>query len=170
MSSPRRRGLRELICNTSPLQYLHQLGQLRVVAKLSERVLVPAAVVDELAAGRKAGFDVPDVGGYEWIVVRAPAGVSAERLIADLGRGETEVLMLALESPGSVTVLDDAMARRVALTLDIEVTGTLGLLLDGKAAGCLPVVRPFLDQLQELGFWISRRTRAMVLRRAGEDS
>jgi predicted nucleic acid-binding protein len=77
--------------------------------------------------------------------------------------------MLALESPDSVAVLDDALARRVALTLGIKLTGTLGLLLDCKAAGLVPSVRPFLDRLQELGFRLSRRARILVLRSAGEE-
>jgi uncharacterized protein len=161
--------LPELISNTSPLQYLHQLGQLELLRRLSERVIVPPAVVEELAAGKAAGFDVPVVSGLDWIMVRSPLGASAERLVADLGRGETQVLMLALESPASVAVLDDAMARRVAMTLGIKVTGTLGLLLDSKAAGLVPSVKPFLDRLQELGFWISGRARTLVLRRAGEE-
>jgi predicted nucleic acid-binding protein len=161
--------LAELISNTSPLQYLHQLGQLELLRRLSERVIVPPAVVEELAAGKAAGFDVPVVSGLDWIMVRSPLGASAERLVADLGRGETQVLMLALESPRSVAVLDDAMARRVAITLGIKVTGTLGLLLDSKAAGFVPSVKLFLDRLEELGFWVSRRARILVLRRAGEE-
>lgn len=159
----------ELICNTSPLQYLHQLGQLELLHRLSGRAIVPPAVVDELAAGKAAGFDVPSVGGHGWITVRSPVAASAQRLVADLGRGETEVLMLALELPGSVAVLDDAMARRVAFTLGINVTGTLGLLLDGKTAGWVPSVRPLLDRLQELGFWVSERARTLFLRSAAEE-
>jgi predicted nucleic acid-binding protein len=61
------------------------------------------------------------------------------------------------------------MARRVALTLGINVTGTLGLLVDAKAAGFVPAVGPLLGRLQELGFWISRHTRSLVLRKAGEE-
>ena len=160
----------ELICDTSPLQYLHQLGHLELLPRLSERIVVPPAVADELAAGKAAGFNVPLIGGHAWITVRTPAGASAERLIADLGRGETEVLMLALESPASIAVLDDAMARRVALTLGINVTGTLGLLVDAKATGLVTAVKPLLERLQGLGFWISRRARSLVLRKAGEES
>ena len=40
----------EAICDTSPLQYLHQLGRLDVLRRLVGRVVVPPAVVDELAA------------------------------------------------------------------------------------------------------------------------
>jgi predicted nucleic acid-binding protein len=40
------------IANTSPLQYLHQCGPSDLLAKLYQEILVPPAVVQELAAGR----------------------------------------------------------------------------------------------------------------------
>lgn len=42
--------MREVFCNTSPLQYLHQLGLLPVLRTLAERIVVPPAVVQELEA------------------------------------------------------------------------------------------------------------------------
>ena len=46
----------EVIVNSSPLQYLHQIGQIDLFQKLFGRVTVPDAVVTELAAGRKLGL------------------------------------------------------------------------------------------------------------------
>ncbi|MDD2756070.1 MAG: DUF3368 domain-containing protein, partial [Methanothrix sp.] len=79
-----------------------------------------------------------------------------------------QVLMLALEMPGSVALLDDALARRVAAAKGKPIKGTLGLLLDAKRAGHLTVVRPSLDRLQELGFRLAQQTQDAVLKLAGE--
>ena len=76
--------------------------------------------------------------------------------------------MLALEAPGSVALLDDALARRVAIARGIPIKGTLGLLLDAKHAGHLAAVRPSLDKLQDLGFRLAQPTREAVLKLAGE--
>jgi len=43
-----------------------------------------------------------------------------------------------------------------------------GLLLDGKSAGLIPAVGPFLSQLQALHFCVAPHTRAAVLKLAGE--
>jgi predicted nucleic acid-binding protein len=51
--------MREIITNTSPLLYLHQLGELAVLSHLYSRVLVPRRVVEELDAGKAGGHDVP---------------------------------------------------------------------------------------------------------------
>ena len=76
--------------------------------------------------------------------------------------------MLALEMPGSVVFLDDALARRVAIAKGIPIKGTLGLLLDAKRAGHLLMVKPSLDRLQDLGFRLAQHTRDAVLKLAGE--
>ncbi|MCL4488983.1 MAG: DUF3368 domain-containing protein [Chloroflexi bacterium] len=157
-----------MICNTSPVQYLHQLELLDVLHKLVGRLIVPPAVVEELAMGRSAGIDLPDLTALGWVEIRRPAGESAVPLIADLGPGESEVLMLALETPDSVVMLDDGLARRVAETRGIRFTGTLGVLLDAKRKGLIPEITPLVNQLQALRFRLAPHTRAAILRLAGE--
>jgi len=76
--------------------------------------------------------------------------------------------MLGLEHPGTVVVLDDALARRVAESLNLPFTGTLGLLLDAKKLGLIEAVRPHLDRLQALRFHLSAQARSNVLELAGE--
>lgn len=76
--------------------------------------------------------------------------------------------MLAIEKPGRIALLDDALARRVATAKNIPIKGTLGLLLDAKSAGHLSEVRPSLDSLQERGFRLAAQTRNVVLKLAGE--
>jgi len=60
--------LPEVICNTPPLQYLHQLDLLDVLQALTDHIIVPPAVVHELAASRAHGVSLPDPtrqgGGY----------------------------------------------------------------------------------------------------------
>lgn len=77
----------EIICDTSPLQYLHQLGQLDLLPSLVGKVIVAAAVVEELEAGRALKLDLPDVSSLEWIVVRTPAGGEHAVSWPGLGRG-----------------------------------------------------------------------------------
>ena len=158
----------EVICNTSPLQYLHQIGQLSIIPNLVGSVIVPPAVLAELYAGTAKGLDLPQPRSLKWVRVQAPISAKAASLITDLGPGESQVLMLALEMPGSIALLDDALARRLAISNGIPVKGTLGLLLDAKRSGHLATVRPSLDRLQELGFRLAQQTRDAVLKLAGE--
>jgi predicted nucleic acid-binding protein len=160
--------LPNIICNTSPLQYLHQLGCLHLLPALVGHVIIPQAVAEELAAGKIRGIEVPIPQSLEWLTIRQPASAAVLPLITDLGRGETEVLALALELSDAVVILDDALARQMAETLGIRLTGTLGILLDAKHAGLIDTIMPLLDNLQALRFRLHPATRAAVLKLAEE--
>jgi len=101
--------------------------------------------------------------------MRRPASASATRLVTDLGARETAVLMLAIEAADPLVIFDDMLARRMARSLGIRLTGTLGLLPDAKRAGLIPTVSPLLDRLQSLRFRLAPHTRAAVLQLAGEE-
>jgi hypothetical protein len=160
--------LPEVICNTSPIQYLHQLGLLRLLPSLVESVTVPPAVVEEIAVGQAMGIDLPDLDALDWITIRHPVSAAALPMVTDLGAGETQVLALALESPDAVVIIDDGLARHVAETLGLRLTGTLGVLLDAKRKGFVSAVAPLLDQLHNLRFRLAPHTRAAILKLAGE--
>lgn len=141
---------------------------LHILPALTKRVIVPPAMVEELSVGRALGLNLPDLATLNWVMVRHPVSQAALPLVTDLGPGETEVLMLALELNDPVAVLDDALARRVAETLGLHLTGTLGLLLDAKRAGLVTHVGRLLDQLEALRFRLAAHTRAAVIKLAGE--
>lgn len=158
----------EVVCNTSPLQYLHQLGLLHLLPALAAKVIIPPAVAEELAVGRKAGIELPEVERLEWIELRQPMSLAALPLITDLGPGESQVLALALELPGSTVIVDDFLARRTAEALHIPLTGTLGVLLSAKRKGLIGEIAPVLDHLQALRFRVSQVTRTAILKLAGK--
>jgi uncharacterized protein len=160
--------LPEVIVNTSPLQYLHQAGQLDLFPKLFGRIIVPDAVAAELAAGRRLGVSLPEPEALEWIDLRSPASPVGGLLSWDLGAGESAVLSLALEHSGSWVVLDDKLARQAALHLNLPLLGTAGILLRAKHAGHLQTVRPVLDQFVSLGFRLTPETLRNILDLAGE--
>ena len=77
----------EVICNTSPLQYLHQIGQLSILSALAGHILIPPAVLSELSEGHSRGVDLPNLEGLKWVTVRTPVSAPVTSLIADLGPG-----------------------------------------------------------------------------------
>ena len=158
----------KVICNTSPIQYLYQLNLLHILPELVGQVIIPSAVIKELEIGRKLGMNLPDLTTLDWVTIQSPSNLSALALVINLGPGETEVLMLALESNDPIVILDDALARRMAKMLKIRLTGTLGLLIDAKSAGLIATVEPVLNQLQTLRFRLAPKTRTEVLRMANE--
>ena len=138
----------KIIFDTSPLQYLYQLGLIDLIPKLMKQIVVPQAVVDELAQGSRIGVAVPDPLKLEWVTVERVDSAHLLLLAWDLGPGEREALALALQEAEGLVILDDGLARLAAKTLQIPHMGTLGILLRAKQAMLLPAVKPFLDRLQ----------------------
>lgn len=152
--------MRDVVTNTSPLLYLHQLRLLELLPRLYERVVVPSAVVAELSDGARLGYDVPAPSTLPWAVVEAPPGAAILPMVTALGDGERAAIALAASRKSDLLLLDDGLARRHARLLGLTVTGTLGVLLRGKTEGHVPVVAPVVDKLEQLGFRLAPETRA----------
>lgn len=160
--------MHEAICDTSPLQYLHQIGFLHLLSEFYTQTLIPLAVVSELERGKAIGVDLPDVRALRWLKIQAPEGMDKVPTVADLGAGEKEVLALGMQVPGAVVILDERLGRLHAEALKLTFTGTLGSLLRAKVEGRIPRIEPLLAHLDHLGFRLSAKTHAAVLRQAGE--
>lgn len=146
------------ISNSSPFIVLGRVGRLDLLHGHFRRMIVPGAVAFEVG-------DLPS-----WVVMQP---VVESRLVdafpARVHRGEAEVLLLGLQHPGSVLVIDDWYARRYAQERGITVIGTVGLILRAKRAGRIQAVRPILDELISAGFHISRQVFVDALRLSGEE-
>jgi predicted nucleic acid-binding protein len=157
-----------VICNTSTIFYLNRLRELSLLKKLYASIVIPETVLQELEAGRAAGEDVPEVKEYPWIKVSSIAQSKIIKLLTNLGPGEAGVLALALEEKDPLVILDDLIARRIAETQNIKVTGTIGILLKSKQKGYINELSPLIKQLIELNFRISIRLQQHILKQANE--
>jgi predicted nucleic acid-binding protein len=91
----------EVICDVSPIQYLHQAGLLDLLRLRYGVITIPTAVAAELHEGAVRGVDLPLLESFDWIQIRQPTGRLLLPIITDLGAGEREVLALAAETPNS---------------------------------------------------------------------
>ena len=89
-------------------------------------------------------------------------------LLADLDRGEAEVIALAQELHADLVVIDERLARRHAKRVGLTLTGTLGILLKAKERKLLPKVAPVVEELRQGGIWLSDAVVTEALRLAGE--
>jgi predicted nucleic acid-binding protein len=160
----------DVFCDTSVIQYLFQVGLLNLLFTLYQEIAIPAAVTNELAEGRAHGVDLPDVESMaRFKVLTVPIPQSIQTL-KSLGSGEREVLALALTSADHLVLIDDAVARQYARELSLQFTGTLGILLKAKQRGLLVEVQSVLDKLERKGFRLDKKTRAAMIKLAGETS
>ncbi len=122
-----------VIINTSPLLYLHQIGNLDLLQKLYTYIKVPISVQQELEVGRQQGIDVPDINSISWVEICQVAILNFPSI--DLGLGETAVIALGLIIPDSLLILDDRLGRRYAELCGLKCTGTIGVIVKAKQKG-----------------------------------
>ena len=157
-----------VICNTSPLYYLHQLKLLPLLPALFGSIWVPEAVCEELAQGAKTGCQIPDLAKNPWILAKAVAVAPSIASLDHLGDGEKAVLSLGLLHPKGLLILDDLAARQTAEQNSLNLIGSLGILLASKKQGPLEQLAPVLKDLVQHGFRLGQELHNSILRRAGE--
>jgi len=159
---------RRVVVNTTPLIALSLIDQFDLLQKLYGRVLIPAAVQTEILVGGVMGVGVRKLREATWVDVVSLQDPSRADLIADLERGEAEVIALAQEQNADLVVIDERLARRHAKRLGMQLTGTLGVLLRAKQLGLVDAVGPCIEQLRQGGIRLGEDLITEVLRLAGE--
>ncbi len=157
------------IFNASPLILLGKIQQLHLLGILSPAFRIPKAVVEEVGAGPSNDPSIKwltSVSIASHIVDTPPTPPFLAQW--DLGAGETAVLSLALADVGAAVVLDDLAARNFAMTFDIPLLGTLGLLLRAKNQGLIDQLAPHIRQLESAGANLSQSVIQRALGLAGE--
>jgi uncharacterized protein len=158
-----------VISNSSPLINFGALGRLDILQTLYESLFIPEAVYHEIVVAGRHYPGAAEIKQAAWIIPKPVANRAAVAALHDLGRGEAEAIMLAVEHPGSLVILDDRQGRGVAIHLGLNVIGTLGVLLIAKRKGLIQSLAIAIDHLQtRLGFRIAADLKAKVLREVGE--
>lgn len=156
-----------IISDTSPLVCLHHLGLKDLLAELFGTVIIPSAVASELAESAAGPIEV---GLIPWLVVQDPKDIApVTSRHPRLDDGEAAAIALAVELGANLLLIDETTGRAAAASWGLKTTGTIGVLLRGKANGRVVELRPLLDRLiNELNFFISKNIYEVALRAAGE--
>jgi len=137
---------------------LEKINSLNILDTLFSRVTITPEVFEEF------GRSLPD-----YIEV-SPAKNPVSSIIVDakLGKGEASAIQLALEKPGCLLVIDELKGRKLAESLDIAITGTLGLFIEAKLKGYIESIKPILLKIKETDFRISEELETRALNLAKE--
>lgn len=158
-----------VVTNNTPVSNLIRIGQLPLLGLLFGHVLIPAQVTDELDRGQHVLGAWREAPGAEALVAATPLdGPFLRQLLGELDPGEASAIVLAVERSASLLLIDEVDGRKVGRRHGLRMTGTLGLLLEGKRQGHLDEVRPWIEALSRQAFHISAALKQQVLTVAGE--
>jgi uncharacterized protein len=151
-----------VICDTSSVTALIQIGRDSLLPTLFGEVRIPSAVDREL---RRFHSSLPPFLGVQ--EVRDTLAV--ELLTQDLDCGEAEAIVLAEEVRADYLLIDEKLGRSTAESRGLKVMGLLGVLLIAKKSGHITSVKSQIAELEALaGFYVSSSIKRFILTSAGE--
>jgi predicted nucleic acid-binding protein len=141
-----------VVADASPLNYLIQIQCDILLPKLFGKVLVPAAVIEELRHPATPSA----VGSWlsqapPWIEVLAVTA-RVDSTLELLDPGEREAIQLAQELHADLLLIDDRRGRLEAKRRAIPTTGTLGVLLEAQKRGLIDAETAFQQLIDETSF------------------
>lgn len=160
-----------IVSNTTPISNFLHLERMDILQELFGTIHIPYAVKQEIEEYFHSNSLWHSCLQKEIICVH---NVQTVFILNDplhiLHQGEVEALSLYLEQHANLCLLDDNDARKVATLHNINVTGTLGILIEAKKRGVFPAVKPFMKMLKEQHtFWITEKMFQHVLSLADEE-
>jgi predicted nucleic acid-binding protein len=156
------------VSNTTPLRHLIAIEQEQLLPQLFGEIAVPLAVHAELTHSRtpkkvSQRVQVPP----DWYKIHeAPqVQVHGKAFPKTLDRGEQEAILLAEFLGAEILLIDDRLGRAVALSRNIRISGTLGVLESADAKRLLSDFPEILTKLKVSGFFLAEALEQRLLGR-----
>lgn len=156
-----------VVSDTSTITNLIQLDSLDLLLVLFGEVYLAKAVLWELEQlpNQKVILEK-----CKWIKVEPIHDLALlQNLLVELDEGEAASIVLAIEKQADYLIIDESEGRRIAQSLNLKITGLLGVLVRAKQKGLIAALRPVLDELVlKMKFRIHAKLFEEVLRQVGE--
>ena len=147
-----------IISDTSCLIVLSKTGQLALLQQIFGNIVTTPEIAAEF------GETLP-----EWVEIVSVKDKSKQQLLeTQVDNGEASAVALALESENPFLILDDQKARKLAGSLKLNHTGTIGVIVAAKQKNIISKITPFLDKIKATDFRISAELELQALIQAKE--
>ncbi len=156
-----------IVADTSPIISLSVIGKLDLLKDIFEEFIIPEEVYRELTKNDKPYSEM--LKSFLKTNVRSINNhIAVEMLNFEIDKGESEAIILAIENNIKTILIDDYKARQVAMYKNLNVIGTIGLLLKAKMSGLIKEIKPLLDNLIAHNIRISNELYLTALSKADE--
>jgi predicted nucleic acid-binding protein len=146
-----------IISDTSCLIALSNIGLLHILNDLYGEVIITSEVSSEF------GSKLPD-----WIIIHEVKDRLKQKDIENrLDKGEASSIALALEIPNAILIIDEIKGRNIAKSLNIEIIGTVGILLLANNKGLINDVLSVILKLVNKGFRLSDKLIDKLIEKYG---
>ena len=129
-----------VISDTTPIISLLKINRLGLLSDMFEEIIIPDAVYQELTGNSKYMDQAKTISESSFIkTVEVPNDdiVKLLQRATGLDKGESEAIILADEMKADLLLMDELQGRNVAKKMGIQITGTIGLLMEAYCVGMM---------------------------------
>lgn len=153
-----------VISDTSPIANLIQIDRLILLNQLFDLIIVPPYVHSEILKLENLGFALEIYKEAHWIMVKAPADKEkVDQLRTEIDQGESEAIALAEELNAQLLIIDERLGTQIAKDRGLDTIGLLGLLIKAKEKSIVANIKPILEELENVGFWMGKSLKTRIL-------
>jgi predicted nucleic acid-binding protein len=156
-----------VVCDSSPLFALAICDKLYLLDKLYDKILLPVTVFRESTVIGKPNAEMIRGWGQDKVVEVTDKKLFQAVHFA-LDAGEAEAITLYQEKSADALLIDEQKGRKIAEYYNINIIGTLGILLKAKREGILAEITPSIRLLRKSKIRISDELYDSILEMAGE--
>lgn len=151
-----------VVSDTSPICYLLLIGEIELLSQLYGQVLITKIVQEELSHQQspiivKNWINNPP----QWLIIRS-VNIPSDQSLDVLDAGEKSAIILAEQEQANLIIIDDNLARNIAVARGLKVTGLLGV-LDEAAREKLVDLHQAIASLQLTTFRVSPKLLQLLL-------
>ncbi len=153
-----------IIGDSSALVALSVMDRLELLETIFGKVYVPQVVFDEVAVSSK-----PQAVKLKNFLADKTVKVQIDIAKIGLGRGELEAITLYKKMKADFLLIDDRRAKNFAKMNDVNVIGSLGVMVLAKELGKVEKIRTDLEKLLKSNIFVSKSLINRILKQVGED-
>ena len=148
-----------IISDTSCLIALSKIEKLVLLKELYQEILITKDVYHEF------GGSIPD-----WIIITEVKDKQKQKLIEErLDKGEASSIALALEIENATLIIDEIKGRKIAQSFNINIIGTIGIILLANKKGLISDVTSIILRLVNKGFRLSEKLINRIIEHYGRE-
>lgn len=156
-----------VIADTGVIISLELVNGLELIEKTFGSLYIPNAVWEELNEYGKDFYNTEFLNYLKSRIISIK-GINNLSLLMDYGESESVILYKELEA--DFLIIDDAKARLVAESLNVNCIGSIGLLIKAKELGLINELRPIFINWVENKRHFSKKLLNNILASINENS
>lgn len=129
-----------VVSDATPIISFLKINRLDILDKLFGEILLPEAVFEELTSNpvfQEESEQVKNCEFFKKVSVGNSDMVNMLMRVTGLDLGESEAIVYSDENKSDLLIVDEVRARRVAISMKLRITGTIGILIAANENGFL---------------------------------